>query len=83
MERASDWGWSSVRAHLAGEDDGLVAVKPVLDRFPDFAGMLEIEPTTVEMNALRRAETSGRPLGSKAWVDALGVEMAKRGRKAK
>jgi putative transposase len=83
VNKASDWEWSSVRAYLAGEDDGLVAVRPVLDRFPDVAGMLEIEPTGAEMNALRRAETSGRPLGSKAWVERLGVEIAKRGRKAR
>jgi putative transposase len=30
--RAEDWLWSSARAHLAGEDDGLVSVRPVLDR---------------------------------------------------
>jgi putative transposase len=39
--RAQDWEWSSVRAHLAGIDDGLVAVRPVLDRYPRFADMLE------------------------------------------
>ena len=83
VNSAADWPWSSVRAHLAAEDDGLVIVRPVLDRFPDFAGMLEVEPTGAEMNALRRAETSGRPLGSKERVEELGVEMAKRQRKAR
>ena len=29
---AADWAWSSVRAHLAGKDDGLAAVRPVLLR---------------------------------------------------
>jgi hypothetical protein len=33
---AADWEWSSVRAHLAGKDDGLVTVRPVLDRVPAF-----------------------------------------------
>ena len=83
VKKASDWEWSSVRAHLAGVDDGLVTVRPVLDRFPDFAGMLEIELTGIELNALRRAETSGRPLGSKEWVQAIGSEIAKRGRKVR
>ena len=27
-----DWKWSSACAHLKGEDDELVCVKPVLDR---------------------------------------------------
>jgi putative transposase len=79
VRNAADWEWSSVRAHLAGKDDGLVTVRPVLDRFPDFAGMLEVAPTGVEMNALRRAETSGRPLGRKEWVEALVAETVKRG----
>ena len=81
-KRAQDWPWSSVRAHLAGADDGLVRVAPVLDRWPDFASMIEVEPSGAEMNALRKAETSGRPLGSKEWVEGLGVTMGKRGRKA-
>jgi putative transposase len=83
VSTSADWPWSSVRAHLSGVDDGLVTVRPVLDRFPDFAGMLEVEPTGMEMNAIRRAETSGRPLGSKEWVDGLGLEMAKRGRRVR
>jgi putative transposase len=39
--RAQDWPWSSVRAHLAGEDDGLVTVKPSLDRVRDFRTLLQ------------------------------------------
>ncbi len=27
-----DWDWSSARAHIEGEDDLLVRVKPMLDR---------------------------------------------------
>ena len=34
----------SVRAHLAGRDDGLVRVKPLLDRAPRFADLIESEP---------------------------------------
>ena len=34
-ERAEDWPWSSARAHLAGRDDGLVAVAPLLDAVGD------------------------------------------------
>ena len=30
VERAEDWPWSSARAHLAGRDDGLVEVAPLL-----------------------------------------------------
>lgn len=80
VARAQDWPWSSARAHLAGEGDGLVMASRVLDRWPDFASMIETEPTGVQMNALRKAETSGRPLGSAAWAETLGVRIGKRGR---
>jgi hypothetical protein len=35
--RAADWPWSSVHAHLAGRDDGVVTVAPILDRTPDWS----------------------------------------------
>jgi hypothetical protein len=35
--RVEDWPWSSVRAYINGADDGLVAVRPMLDRIPHFA----------------------------------------------
>ena len=40
VERAEDWRWSSVRAHLAGEDDDVVRVAPALERVGDFATFL-------------------------------------------
>lgn len=83
VKAARDWPWSSVRAHLAGADDGVVAVRPVLDRWPDFASMIQVEASGIEMNALRKAETSGRPLGSKGWVEGLGAGMGRRGRRAR
>ena len=33
VERACDWPWSSVRAHLSGRDDGVVTVAPANDPF--------------------------------------------------
>ena len=32
VQRAQDWRWSSVAAHLAGRDDDLVSVAALLDR---------------------------------------------------
>src|SRR3954463_2194609 len=40
VDRAEDWAWSSVRAHLAGADDALVVVQPAQDRYGDFASFL-------------------------------------------
>jgi putative transposase len=32
------WRWSSAAAHLAGEDDGVVRVAPLLERVKDWRG---------------------------------------------
>lgn len=72
VARPEDWRWSSVTAHLAGKDDGLVRVAPVLDRYGRFADFLGMPADDEEAwRRLRMSETSGRPLGSEAWLAAL------------
>ena len=41
VDRAEDWNWSSVNAHLRGRDDGLVQVAPVLERYGGFRPFLD------------------------------------------
>ncbi len=80
----------STRAHLAGVDDGVVKVAPVLERVGNFAKFLN-EPFDEDTAyaALRRAETIGRPIGDAVWLKALekrtgrSLAPAKRGRKSK
>ena len=72
--RTQDWPWSNVRAHLSGRSDGITDIQPVLERFPDFANLVAMPEDDAATYALRRAETSGRPLGPAAFVasrDAL------------
>ena len=68
VERAEDWQWSSVRAHLSGKNDTLVTVKPLLERYGDFAAFLGAAEDQQATRALRIAETTGRPAGSAEWV---------------
>jgi putative transposase len=71
-ETPEAWQWSSVRAHLAGKDDSVVKVAPVLERVGDFATFLA-EPIdeAIAFGGLRQSETTGRPLGAKDWIAAL------------
>jgi putative transposase len=69
--RAEDWNWSSARAHLAGEDDGLVSVKPLLDRVKDFVALIADETDDAGFAALRAAEQTGRPLGTEDFISGL------------
>jgi putative transposase len=70
VSRAEDWPWSSARAHLAGVDDNLVTVRPVLDRTSCFADLL-LQDRAEDFAALRRSEGSGRPLGTAEFVTGL------------
>jgi putative transposase len=69
--RPEDWPWSSARAHLAGRDDVLVSVAPLLERVGDFAALLALGEDEAGSKALRLAETTGRPAGADAFVAAL------------
>jgi putative transposase len=85
--RPQDWAWSSARAHLAGQDDGVVAVGPVLERVANFAEFIAEPVDEAVFAPLRLSETTGRPLGGADWVKGLeassGRSLApkKRGRK--
>jgi putative transposase len=71
VDRAEQWSWSSAAAHLAGEDDGLVEVAPLLDRYGDFRTFLGGEEDQQATRRLRMAETTGRPAGSAQWLAEL------------
>ena len=89
VARAEDWKWSSVRAHLEGKDDGLVTVRPVLDRVKDFGALIADPANETGFAALRTAEQTGRPLGTQDFIEGLerilGRRIARRapGRKPK
>jgi putative transposase len=69
--RAEAWPWSSLRAHLRGEDDELVTVRPVLDRVERFADLIADEAEEPAFRLLRAAEATGRPLGAADFVSDL------------
>jgi putative transposase len=72
VERAEDWRWSSVGAHLSGRDDPLVSVAPLIERCGGrFADLIETASSAETVSALRAAETIGRPLGSPSFLDRL------------
>ncbi|MFP6729383.1 MAG: transposase [Alphaproteobacteria bacterium] len=70
-KRPEDYLWSSAHAHLAGQDDRLVKVGPLLDAVGDWATFLAGGLDETERDALRRHENSGRPLGNDAFIGQL------------
>jgi putative transposase len=71
VAKAQDWPWSSGRAHLLARDDEAVNVRPLLERAPRFADLIEGEADEAGCAALRGAETIGRPLGGLDFVAAI------------
>ncbi|MFN0194912.1 MAG: transposase [Aestuariivirga sp.] len=71
VDRAEDWPWSSVRAHLGLGDDGLTDAAPALDRVPRFRDLLDGPADPPHFACLRQAEVIGRPLGDRDFVLAL------------
>ncbi|MDD3293578.1 MAG: transposase [Geobacteraceae bacterium] len=83
-----EYRWSSGAAHLAGKDDQLVKVKPLLDMVNDWQSFLTLTDEE-ELALLKKHERSGRPLGEVSFVERLEKELerllrpAKRGPKPK
>lgn len=71
VDRARDWRWSSVRAQLGAKHDGVTALAPVRERYPDFANFLSEKPDAEATARLRSAESIGRPLGHRKFLDIL------------
>ena len=70
-ERPEDWRWSSAAAHLAGRDDGVCTVRPLLEVAGDWRAYLDAGLADEAADAIRAAERTGRPLGSAAFVASL------------
>jgi putative transposase len=72
VDRAQDWCWSSVHAHLgAPAGDGITKTAPVAERFPDLADRIAAGEDEAMSARLRRAEQIGRPVGDAAFIAAL------------
>ena len=69
-ERASDWRWSSAAPHLAGNNDKIVNVHPMLDLIPDWRTYLAESESTDLLDTVRKNSRAGLP--------SVGDELLKR-----
>jgi len=76
-ERPEAYAWSSARAHLAGQDDDLVKVRPLLDIAGSWREFLDGGLACGDHAAMRRHERTGRPLGGEAFVQCLERELGR------
>jgi putative transposase len=69
--RPGEYRWSSAAAHLAGRDDALVRVAPLLALEPRWARHLRVDPDVDTVRQLRRHEATGRPAGDDSFLRRL------------
>jgi putative transposase len=74
VQNPEDYRWSSAQAHLAGEDDGLAQVSPLLELVPDWRSFLKLAPPD-DIDVIHRHERTGRPLGEEGFIEKLEIEL--------
>ena len=65
-----DWKWSSASAHLNGNNDLLVTVKPMLDLVSNWQDYLANQDSS-DYDLISLHSRTGRPLGSDSFVEKL------------
>lgn len=71
LEAPWRWRWSSAAAHVAGRDDGLGRVTPLLERVKDWRQFLTQALAADEAELLRRHTRTGRPLGETTFLNRI------------
>ena len=69
--QAEEWPWSSAAAHVAGTNDGLVQVEPMLARVRDWRAYLSGSDDDEHRSRVAKHSRTGRPLGNAGFVAAL------------
>ncbi len=61
------WRWSSYHPHIAGADDALVSVAPMLERITDWPRYLSVDDSDETLDAIRTHTRTGRPVGNQTF----------------
>jgi putative transposase len=83
VQSAADYPWSSARAHLAGRDDLLVTVGPLLKSCPDWEDFLAHKEESRMFRRFRSQERRGRLVKNFGFTALLGKISGKKKRSAR
>jgi putative transposase len=72
---AEKYPWSSASAHISGQDDVLVKVKPLIEITGDWRRFLSGDINDKTAEVIRFHERIGRPLGSGTFIDQLEMKL--------
>jgi putative transposase len=76
--RPEDWPWSSARAHLTGRPDGLTDIEALGGLVANWESFLANRLDDAGLEAIRRGERTGRPLGDAGFVQRLEASTGRR-----
>lgn len=71
VKEAWEYSWSSAQAHIAGVNDELVNVTPLLEMVKDWKEFLLSGIHEKEIQEVRKHERTGRPLGRESFIRKL------------
>ena len=71
VERPDAWPWSSVHAHLSGQNDRLVEVQAMLNRVSDWDSYLASSDSQAVVESIRVHTRTGRPQGDDSFITKL------------
>ena len=84
VAKPEEWPWSSARAHLTGRSDGLTDIEALGGLVGGWEAFLGSRLDDAGLEAIRRGERTGRPLGDAGFVQRLeastGRQLARRKR---
>ena len=83
VKAPQDYRWSSACHHSGMNDDPLVVTSPVKELVADWREFLGGADAAQQAASIRRAQRSGRPLGSTDFVDDLEETLGRKLRKGK
>src|SRR4030065_260441 len=71
VKKPHEYRWSSAYAHIAGRDDRLVHVAPLLEMFGKWDDFLSRGLSDEEIEGFQYHERTGRPLGTDSFIARL------------
>jgi putative transposase len=74
---ARSYKWSSARAHIEGQDDRLVKVKPLLSLVSDWRDFIGMKNHADDVALIERHEHSGWPLGNEKFLEKIGRKIGR------
>lgn len=71
VSKAEDYPWSSARAHVFNIEDPVLSPMPLARQIGDWRAYLRQQDRDEDIEAFRKNQGNGRPLGSEDFIDWL------------